>query len=74
MIIAVVNAIYAIAYTRYPDFFRILHAIGWCYGVGHVVVRLGNSEFQLHVIFAEVEHEGILVWTSCYKLIHVLTL
>ena len=30
------------------------------YGVGHVVMRLGNSEFQMHVIVAEIEDEGIL--------------
>ena len=29
------------------------------YGVGHAVVRLGNSEFQMHVIVAEIEDEGI---------------
>ena len=29
------------------------------YGVGHVM-RLGNSEFQIHVIVAEIEGEGIL--------------
>ena len=30
------------------------------YGVGHIVMRLGNSEFQMHVIVAEIEDEGIL--------------
>ena len=30
------------------------------YCVGHVVMRLGNSEFQMHVIVAEIEDEGIL--------------
>ena len=30
------------------------------YGVGHVVMRLGNSEFQMLVIVAEIEDEGIL--------------
>ena len=30
------------------------------YGGGHVVMRLGNSEFQMHVIVAEIEDEGIL--------------
>ena len=30
------------------------------YGVGHAVMRLGNSEFQMHVIVAEIEDEGIL--------------
>ena len=44
------------------------------YGVGHVVMRLGNSEFQMHVIFAEIEDEGILGMDFCHKLIHVLTL
>ena len=29
------------------------------YGVGHVVVRLGNSGFQMHVIVPEIEDEGI---------------
>lgn len=32
------------------------------YGVGHVVVRLGNKKFQTHVIVAEVEDEGIPVF------------
>ena len=32
---------------------------GKTYGVGHVVVRLGNSGFQMHVIVAEIEDEGI---------------
>ena len=45
------------------------------YGVGHVVMCLGNSEFQMHVIVAEIEDEGMdWVWTSCHKLIHVLKL
>ena len=30
------------------------------YGVGHVVMRLGNSKFQMHVIVAEIEDEVIL--------------
>ena len=40
----------------------------------YVVVRLGNREFQMHVIVAEVKGGAFWVWTSCYKLIHVLTL
>ena len=28
--------------------------------LGHVVVRLGTKEFEMHVIVAEVEDEGIL--------------
>ena len=44
------------------------------YGVGHVVVRLGNSGFQMHVIVAEIEMGAFSVWTPCHKLIHVLTL
>ena len=30
------------------------------HGLGHVVVRLGTKEFEMHVIVAEVEDEGIL--------------
>ena len=30
------------------------------HGVGHVVVHLGTKEFQMHVIVAEIEDEGIL--------------
>lgn len=30
------------------------------HGLGHVVVHLGTKEFQIHVIVAEVEDEGIL--------------
>ena len=30
------------------------------HGVGHVVVRLGTKEFQMHVVVAEIEDEGIL--------------
>ena len=42
------------------------------YGVGDVVVHLGNSGFQMHVIVAEIN--AFCGWTSCHKLIHVLTL
>ena len=30
------------------------------HGVGHVVVRLGTKEFQMHVVVAEIEDECIL--------------
>ena len=30
------------------------------HGLGHVVVRLGTKDFEMHVIVAEVEDEGIL--------------
>ena len=30
------------------------------HGLGHVVVHLGTKDFQMHVIVAEVEDEGIL--------------
>ena len=30
------------------------------HGLGHVVVRLGTKDFQMHVIVAEVEDGGIL--------------
>ena len=30
------------------------------HGLGHVAVRLGTKEFQMHVIVADVEDEGIL--------------
>ena len=30
------------------------------HGLGHVVVHLGTKEFEMHVIVAEVEDEGIL--------------
>ena len=30
------------------------------HGLGHVVVRLGTKDFQIHVIVAEVEDKGIL--------------
>ena len=30
------------------------------HGLGHAVVRLGTKDFQIHVIVAEVEDEGIL--------------
>ena len=30
------------------------------HGVGHVVVSLGTKEFQMHVVVAEIEDEGIL--------------
>ena len=30
------------------------------HGLGHIVVRLGTKEFEMHVIVAEVEDEGIL--------------
>ena len=30
------------------------------HGLGHVFVRLGTKEFEMHVIVAEVEDEGIL--------------
>ena len=37
-------------------------------------MRLGNSKFQMHVIVAEIEDEGIFGLDPCHKLIHVLTL
>ena len=33
-------------------------------------MRLGNREFQMHVIVAEVKGGAFWVWTSCHKLIH----
>ena len=34
------------------------------HSLGHVVVHLGTKEFHMHVIVAEVEHEGILDFLS----------
>ena len=44
------------------------------HGLGHVVVCLGTKDFEMHVIVAEVEDEGILGMDFCHKWIRILTL